>query len=297
MRILGVDSSLENRKLLKEYAGKWGYEIVLAKQGFEALKIIETEIFDLVLIGTDLQGLSGYEVCHKIKHNTNINNMSVVLLLEDNSKENRIHGYEVDADAFLSKPILVKELKALLSYFFNRKGKIKDAELCSEVAKTIAKILNMLIGEKDDGGLKVNYYNRLTNLLNFKKCTCERLKIVDCLYSEKWLLEVGKENKTKALNNLKMGAWLVPLLDYLYEYKNKDSKKEKLIFAGRDLTLEADILVLMRAFFELKKQHLNNTDAIKVLRIESEEMGYNENVLDKLEEIGRTEDLLVALQV
>jgi DNA-binding response OmpR family regulator len=297
MKILVVDSHLETRTSLKEYLEKWGYEVVLAKQGYEALKIIEKTRLDVVLIEADLSGLSGYEICHKIRHKEETSNLAVVLLVADNSRENKIHGYEVGTDAFLAKPILVKELKALLNYFLKRKSKFKNTELCSEVAKTISELLKIVLGEKNRIFPRINYYDRLVNSLDLDPSTNERLKIVDCLYSKKWVSKIGEENRGKALGNLKMAKWLMPVLIYLYEYKNKDSKKNIPVINGIDFGVEVDILIIMMSFFELKDDGLNNCEAIKILRVEAEKMGYNEKVLDKLEEIAKAEDLLTTLNV
>jgi len=68
-RILVVDDTPSNVKLLADVLGARGYEVVTAVNGAEGLERIERDAPDLVLLDVMMPGMSGYDVCRKIRAN------------------------------------------------------------------------------------------------------------------------------------------------------------------------------------------------------------------------------------
>ena len=111
-RILVVDDTAVNLKLLADLLTARGYEVVSAASGPEALAKIEAEPPDLVLLDVMMPGMSGYEVCRKIRDDAATAMLPVVMVTALDPGQERVKGIEAGADDFLSKPIHQAELLA-----------------------------------------------------------------------------------------------------------------------------------------------------------------------------------------
>jgi adenylate cyclase len=111
-KILVVDDTVRNVKLLADLLAVKGYAVVTAASGQEALDKIEPERPDLVLLDVVMPEMSGYEVCRKIREIPETRMLPVVMVTALDPSEERIKGIEAGADDFLTKPINQAELLA-----------------------------------------------------------------------------------------------------------------------------------------------------------------------------------------
>ena len=111
-RLLVVDDTPVNLKLLADLLVAKGYAVELATSGPEALKRLEGDSVDLVLLDVMMPGMSGYEVCRKIRDNPATAMLPVVMVTALDPGQERVKGIEAGADDFLSKPIHQPELLA-----------------------------------------------------------------------------------------------------------------------------------------------------------------------------------------
>lgn len=111
-RILVVDDTPLNVKLLVDMLGAVGYEATSAASGAEALERIAVGAPDLVLLDVMMPGLSGFEVCEKLRADEATALLPVVLVTALDGKDDRIRGIEAGADDFLTKPVNKHELLA-----------------------------------------------------------------------------------------------------------------------------------------------------------------------------------------
>ncbi len=110
-RILVVDDTAQNVKLLRDVLTAKGYSALSAASGKEALAILERERVDLVLLDVVMPEMSGYEVCRAIRERYGLV-LPVVMVTALDPATERVKGIEVGADDFLSKPINQPELLA-----------------------------------------------------------------------------------------------------------------------------------------------------------------------------------------
>ena len=111
-RVLVVDDTPVNLKLLADLLVAKGYEVVTATSGVEALARVEATAADIVLLDVMMPGMSGYEVCRKIRENPATAMVPVVMVTALDPAQERVKGIEAGADDFLSKPIHQAELLA-----------------------------------------------------------------------------------------------------------------------------------------------------------------------------------------
>ncbi len=111
-KILVVDDTPHNLKLLGDLLTAKGYAVVTAASGVEALEQVDKQRPDLVLLDVVMPGMSGYEVCQKIRASAPGGILPVVMVTALDPGQERIRGLEAGADDFLTKPINQPELLA-----------------------------------------------------------------------------------------------------------------------------------------------------------------------------------------
>ena len=117
-RILIVDDLAPNLHLLEVKLTAQYYDVVTAMSGKQALKLANSEKFDLVLLDAMMPGLNGFEVCKRLKSNPATWHIPVVMVTALEETRDRIRGLEAGADDFITKPIddfnLLARVKSLL---------------------------------------------------------------------------------------------------------------------------------------------------------------------------------------
>jgi class 3 adenylate cyclase/CheY-like chemotaxis protein len=111
-KILVVDDTPKNVKLLADLLTVNGYSVVTAPSGREGLAQIDAEHPDLVLLDVVMPEMSGYEVCCRIRENAATQTLPIVMVTALDPSEERIKGLDAGADDFLTKPINRAELLA-----------------------------------------------------------------------------------------------------------------------------------------------------------------------------------------
>ena len=111
-KILVVDDTPVNVKLLADLLGAKGYTVATAASGKEALDKIEAEPPDIVLLDVMMPGMTGYEVCKKLRENRATAMLPVVMVTALDPGQERVKGIDAGADDFLTKPINQPELLA-----------------------------------------------------------------------------------------------------------------------------------------------------------------------------------------
>jgi class 3 adenylate cyclase len=110
--VLVVDDTPVNLKLLADLLTAKGYEVVTATSGAEALAVVQAARADLVLLDVMMPGMSGYEVCRKIRADPATAMLPVVMVTALDPAQERVKGIDAGADDFLTKPIHQPELLA-----------------------------------------------------------------------------------------------------------------------------------------------------------------------------------------
>lgn len=110
--ILVVDDSVLGAQLVQTHLERFGYRVVLAHDGNEALARVEADPPDLIILDVMMPGLDGFSVCEQLKGDSRTWFIPVILLTALHEPRDRIRGIEAGADDFLSKPFNREELLA-----------------------------------------------------------------------------------------------------------------------------------------------------------------------------------------
>jgi two-component system, OmpR family, phosphate regulon response regulator PhoB len=105
-----------------------GFETLLATTGEQALAQIRRRIPDLVLLDLMLPDMSGTEVCRRIKSDPRTKHVPVMMLTAKGEEVDRVVGFEIGADDYVTKPFSVRELVLRVRAVLRRSGPARAAE-------------------------------------------------------------------------------------------------------------------------------------------------------------------------
>ena len=123
--ILIVDDDDKIRNLLKDFLTENSFLISTAADAMEALEKLNSLSFDLIIIDIMMPGMDGYELTKKIRETTLV---PLIHLTAMGKTENIIHGLEIGADDYISKPFEPKELLLRIKNILNKTSKKPNKE-------------------------------------------------------------------------------------------------------------------------------------------------------------------------
>ena len=160
-KVLVVDDTPHNVKLLADLLAVKGFGVATATNGEEALAKIATEAPDLVLLDIMMPGLSGYDVCRRLRADPQTALLPVVLVTSLDAQQERIKGIEAGADDFLGKPINQPEL------FARVRSLLRIKTLQDEVRRQAAALQEWNAKLEERVGAQVTELERMSALKRF----------------------------------------------------------------------------------------------------------------------------------
>lgn len=122
-KLLIVDDDIRLRKLARTYGEVEHYECDEAADGLAALEKLQNDNFDLVILDVMMPGLDGFETLERIRK---ISEIPVIMLTARNEEYNKLTGFGLGVDDYVSKPFSPKELMARVGAVLKRNGKKKS---------------------------------------------------------------------------------------------------------------------------------------------------------------------------
>ncbi len=120
-KILVVEDEESFREGVSFILSKEGYEVIDAADGNDAIIKFEREGADLVLLDVMLPGLSGLEVCKKLRTLTKV---PIIMLTAKDTELDKVLGLEIGADDYITKPFSSRELLARVKAILRRTGNV-----------------------------------------------------------------------------------------------------------------------------------------------------------------------------
>jgi len=121
-RVLIVDDEPNIVVSLEFLLRQQGYEVIVARDGEEALAAAGERRPDLVVLDVMLPGLDGFEVCRRLRERTDLAGLKIILLTARGRDVERVRGLEEGADDYITKPFSTRDLMKRVAELLEGKG-------------------------------------------------------------------------------------------------------------------------------------------------------------------------------
>ncbi|MCX5709669.1 MAG: response regulator [Candidatus Omnitrophica bacterium] len=177
VRILIVDDDPDIRDILKLTLSEENYEIFEAKDGEEAVKMVNAKPLDLVLLDYKIPKIDGRQVCRLIKKDLLLRHLPVIMVTGKGDINDKVNGIDAGADDYVVKPFEPKELLARIRMILRRTERDLEANPLTRLPGNVS-IINEL-------------QRRLENKEKFAVCYLDLDKFK--AYNDKYGFEHGDE--------------------------------------------------------------------------------------------------------
>lgn len=151
VRILVIDDTKTDRDLFKYFLTQAGYDVELASNGHEAMEMLAKKEFDLALCDYQMPVMNGYDFLVKVKGNSNLSHMVVIIITSDEAPETQVLLLKAGANDFIHKGSTSSEILARIKThldaqagYFNRQILSMAGRLASELNQPLGVIVSAL---------------------------------------------------------------------------------------------------------------------------------------------------------
>lgn len=118
--ILIVEDSATTRSLIRAVIEEIGdFDVVEAPTGFDALKLLPAQEFDLVVTDINMPDINGLELINFVKGNPRYNHIPLIIVTTERSEEDKKRGMALGATAYVTKPFKAPELQGIIRKILN----------------------------------------------------------------------------------------------------------------------------------------------------------------------------------
>lgn len=190
-RILVADDDPSIGTLIQVTLKDPRYEIVAVKNGLEALKAFENDKFDVIILDVMMPYVDGFEACQRIRERSDV---PIVILTSRDGTDDVVHGFELGADDYITKPFKTAELIARVEAILRRVEGYKH-----RIAPPIVRVADLEIDEPRHRvtvrGQEVNLTPMEFELLYFLAANASQVFDRETLFREVWGYDyVGETN-------------------------------------------------------------------------------------------------------
>ncbi|MBQ2658262.1 MAG: response regulator transcription factor [Erysipelotrichaceae bacterium] len=186
-RLLIADDEEKIREMLGKYASHEGYDVTLASDGKEALKLFENSDYDLVILDVMMPEMDGYEALKKMKE---IKDVPCIFLTALGQEYDRIYGFDIGAEDYVTKPFSLKELMMRIKVILKRENKGSSRIVVKDMVLDEDAHMVTINGERVD--LANKEYELLLYLLKNRGNALTRQAII----SKVWGYEYDSDDRT-----------------------------------------------------------------------------------------------------
>jgi PleD family two-component response regulator len=109
--MLIVEDDFDISNMLRIYFQSHGYEVSVAQRGEDALEMCRKQLPHIIVLDIMLPDMDGYDVCRELRNNLRTSHVPIIFLTQKDERSDKIHGLELGADDYITKPFDLEELK------------------------------------------------------------------------------------------------------------------------------------------------------------------------------------------
>ena len=149
-RVLAADDELAYRKLVKQALEMAGCQVDLAADGVEALRLMDEDGYDLLVLDIMMPGVDGLELCRRVRAESTV---PIIMLTALADEERIVAGLGAGADDYVTKPFGIAELTARVEAALRRSRLVRDPPAVP--VRTGALVIDLYSGNVTRGGRPV----------------------------------------------------------------------------------------------------------------------------------------------
>jgi len=233
-KILVVEDEPDIRKLVHYNLAQERFKVIEAEDGEKALKLVQREKPQLIVLDLMLPGLSGLELCRNLRERPETSQIPILMLTAKADEADRIVGLEMGADDYLTKPFSPRELVARVKAIL-RRTEMQSSHPVSEVYEKGPLKINFSTYETIVRGKAVRLTLKEFELLGFLVQNPNRVLSRDQLLDRVWGGEVFVDPRTvdvhirrlrKAIEkNDRKPDWILTVRGVGYKFHEKALEK------------------------------------------------------------------------
>ena len=292
--VLAVDDNEQNLQLLEEYLWSWGYDVVLARDGREAVDLYPRYNPSIIVLDVMMPNMDGYEACQLIKSSPAGRTIPILMLTALTGTDDKIRALESGADDFLNKPINREELRARIRSLIKIRNLRKELDSSENIIMTLTSALE----SKDPR--TIGHVHRVAA---YAAHLCDKLGLSanekETVIKGAMLHDVGMigvpdhlltavpqddEERGRVADHTRMGASIlepmmtfrpfVPIVRWHHERWDGAGYPDGL--KGEEIPIEAQIVGIANRFDEIHHERpITETDAMGQLIAEAEDGAFN----------------------
>ncbi|NFH69823.1 response regulator [Clostridium botulinum] len=287
-KVLIIDDNKQNCEIIKDLLYAWGYCVYLAFDGFDGFKLATKVNPDVILLDVMLPGMNGFETCKKLKENEETENIPIIMLTVLNEIEDKIRGFNVGADIFLSKPIVYQELKNRIAWAIKSKRVFDNMEQIDNVTMSLLNIIRLkdtkiYLHCKD----VKNYCEKVGKILSLNDDEMKQLIIgaylhdIGKIFSNTSLehVEIGEN----IVSDLNMYKWLKVFIRNHHEKMNGKGFPDGL--KSSEMSQNLKILITVNRFIELLDELKDSEASIFKLSDECEKGEFSTEIIKAIRQV------------
>lgn len=190
-KILVVDDDNNICELLRLYLEKEGYEVMLAHNGGDAVKMFQELSPDLMILDIMLPVLDGWQVCREVRK---FSEKPIIMLTAKGETFDKVLGFELGADDYVVKPFDAKEVMARVKAVLRRSGSAEKSDV--KEVRYDKLIINLTNYELTVDGKKVDTPPKELELIYHLASNPNRVFTRDQLLDEVWGFDYYGDSRT-----------------------------------------------------------------------------------------------------
>ncbi|QAA31939.1 MULTISPECIES: response regulator [Clostridium] len=219
LSLLIVEDEIRIRFLLRDYFIKEDFKIFEAKNGKEALNIYAEEKIDLVILDIMMPELNGFEVCKKIRE---VSTTPIIMLTARSEEDDKLLGYELGADDYVTKPFSPKVLVAKVKALLKRTSNKTDTNIMDYDGLKINKISHEVLVYDKTINLSPKEFDLLLYLVSNESIALTRDQILDNV----WGIDYYGDSRTVDTNIKRLREKLLDKAEFITTVRGSGYKFE-----------------------------------------------------------------------
>ena len=219
-RIMVAEDEKQMQDIIVEYMRRGGHSCVTAEDGIEALALLKEDCADLLILDVMMPHLDGFTVCRLVRERSGI---PIILLTARAAEEDKLKGYEVGADDYMTKPFSPRVLLAKVNALLRRtSARELEAEALSAGKITLMPSARKVYVDGQEAALTHMEYELLFFFLSHPGMVFTREQLLDRIWGYDFAgnsRTVDTHVKTLRQKLGSEGQWIVTLIRSGYKFE------------------------------------------------------------------------------